>query len=102
MEISSNAEEPGQQAWCYLQKLVAGKEVGRRLENGGHGFGQLLMHCLIFRCNVRLSLIGKLEKKKKRKRLYFAGFFKLRGRKLARLPRTEMGTEVHTQGWEKG
>ena len=66
MEVSSNAEDPGQRSRRYLQKFVAGEEVGRRLENGGHGFGQLLMHRLIFRCNVWLSLIGKLEQKREK------------------------------------
>lgn len=30
------------------------------------------------------------------------GFFHGRGRKLVRLLRMEIGTEVHIQGWEKG
>lgn len=44
----------------YLKQFVAGEEIGRRLENCGHGFGQFFMHCLIFGSNIRLSLIRVL------------------------------------------
>lgn len=39
---------------------------------------------------------------KKKRQPLLCWVFYLRGRKLERLPRAEIGAEVHIQGWEKG
>ncbi len=44
----------------YLQQLVAGQEVCGRLENGRHGFSQLLVNCFHVGGGKRLWLKHKL------------------------------------------
>lgn len=34
----------------HLEQFVASEEVCRGLQNGGHGFGQLFMHCFTSGC----------------------------------------------------
>lgn len=47
---------------CYLEEFVTREEVGGRLQDGSHGFSQLLMHCSCGAGRVRLGPEYKLEK----------------------------------------
>lgn len=47
---------------CYLEELVAREEVGGGLQDGGHGFSQLLVHGPRGVGDERLGLEHKLAK----------------------------------------
>lgn len=53
----------------YLQQLVAGQEVCGWLEDGCHGFSQLLVNCFHSGGGIRLWLEHKLRVEREKKNI---------------------------------